>query len=188
MITNDTLELVLQSLQEFAKEHLPDEKLIDLDARDECPLDLVHHMCSPEKLGIQLLFVPEEFGGMGGGAFDVYCICEEMAHVDLGVATAVLATFLGSDPITVGATPGQKKKWLSRIADEGILFGYGATEAEAGSDLAALRTTATRVVENGKVVGYKITGNKQWISNGGVADICIHRASWRSVCRRLFLA
>jgi alkylation response protein AidB-like acyl-CoA dehydrogenase len=172
MIPNETLELVLQSLREFAKEYLPDEKLIELDARDECPLELVHHMCSPDKLGIQLLFVPEEFGGMGGGAFDVYRVCEEMARLDLGVATAVLATFLGSDPITVGATPEQKKKWLSRIADEGILFAYGATEAEAGSDLAALRTTAQRVTENGKVTGYKITGNKQWISNGGVADAC----------------
>ena len=75
---------------------------------------------------------------MGGGAFDVYCVCEEMARIDLGVATAVLATFLGSDPITVGATPEQKKIWLTRIAEEGLLFAYGATEPEAGSDLAAL--------------------------------------------------
>jgi alkylation response protein AidB-like acyl-CoA dehydrogenase len=172
MITNETLDLVLQSLQEFAKEHLPDEKLIDLDARDICPMELVHHMCSPDKLGIQLLFIPEEFGGMSGGAFDVYRVCEEMARIDLGVATAVLATFLGSDPITVGATPEQKKLWLTRIAEEGLLFAYGATEAEAGSDLAALRTTAKRVSEGGKVIGYTITGNKQWISNGGVADAC----------------
>ncbi len=172
MITNKTLKLSLKSLREFAKKRLPDETLIELDARDECPLEIVHHMCSPDKLGIQLLFVPEEFGGMGGGAFDVYCVCEEMARIDLGVATAVLATFLGSDPITVGATPEQKKLWLGRIAEEGLLFAYGATEPEAGSDLGALRTTADRVSENGRVVGYKITGNKQWISNGGIADAC----------------
>jgi alkylation response protein AidB-like acyl-CoA dehydrogenase len=172
MITNETLELVLQSLQEFAKEHLPDEKLIELDERDICPMDLVHHMCSPDKLGIQLLFIPEEYGGMGGGAFDVYRICEEMARIDLGVATAVLATFLGSDPLTVGATPEQKKTWLSRIAEEGLLFAYGATEAEAGSDLGSLHTIAARVTEDDRVVGYKISGNKQWISNGGVADVC----------------
>jgi alkylation response protein AidB-like acyl-CoA dehydrogenase len=171
MITNKTLKLSLKSLREFAKKRLPDEQLIELDARDECPLEVVRHMCSPDKLGIQLLFIPEEFGGMGGGAFDVYCVCEEMARIDLGVATAVLATFLGSDPITVGATPEQKKIWLTRIAEEGLLFAYGATEPEAGSDLGALRTTAERVTEDGKVVGYKITGNKQWISNGGVADV-----------------
>ncbi len=172
MITNKTLKLSLKSLREFAKKRLPDETLIELDARDECPLEIVRHMCSPDKLGIQLLFVPEEFGGMGGGAFDVYCVCEEMARIDLGVATAVLATFLGSDPITVGATPEQKKLWLGRIAEEGLLFAYGATEPEAGSDLGALRTTADRVSENGRVIGYKITGNKQWISNGGIADAC----------------
>jgi acyl-CoA dehydrogenase len=121
-------------------------------------------------LGIQLLFIPEDCGGFGGGAFDVYLVCEEMARIDLGVATAVLATFLGSDPITVGATPEQKKHWLTRIAEEGILFAYGATEPEAGSDLGALKTTADPIVKDGRVVGYKINGNKQWISNGGIAD------------------
>ncbi|HEX3322079.1 MAG TPA: acyl-CoA dehydrogenase family protein [Terriglobales bacterium] len=171
MITPKTLKLSLKSLRDFAKKQLPDEKLIELDERDECPIDIVRHMCDPDKLGIQLLFIPEEFGGMGGGAFDVYCICEEMAHIDLGIATAVLATFLGSDPITVGATPEQKKIWLSRIAEDGVLFAYGATEPEAGSDLGALRTAADRVMKDGQIVGYKINGNKQWISNGGIADV-----------------
>jgi alkylation response protein AidB-like acyl-CoA dehydrogenase len=170
MITNKTLKLSIKSLRDFAKKRLPDEILRDLDARDECPIDIVHHMCSPDKLGLQLLFVPEDCGGFGGGAFDVYLVCEEMARIDLGIATSVLATFLGSDPITVGATPEQKKKWLSRIAEEGILFAYGATEPEAGSDLGALKTTADPVTEGGKIVGYKINGNKQWISNGGIAD------------------
>jgi alkylation response protein AidB-like acyl-CoA dehydrogenase len=170
MITNKTLKLSLKSIREFAKKRLTDETLIDLDARDECPLDIVRHMCSPDKLGIQLLFIPEEFGGLGGGTFDVYCVCEEMARIDLGIATAVLATFLGSDPISVGATAEQKKFWLGRIADEGLLFAYGATEPEAGSDLGALRTTADPVSSDGRVAGYKITGNKQWISNGGIAD------------------
>ncbi len=170
MIAKKTLNLSLKSLKDFAKRQLPDEKLLDLDVRDECPLEIVRHMCHPDKLGIQLLFIPEEFGGMGGGAFDVYRVCEEMAHIDLGIATAVLATFLGSDPITVGATPEQKKYWLTRIAEEGLLFAYGATEPEAGSDLGALQTTAERVLQDGRIVGYKISGAKQWISNGGIAD------------------
>ncbi len=170
MLASKTLKLSLKSLKEFAKKRLPDETLIDLDERDECPLEIVRDMCNPDKLGIQLLFIPEEFGGMGGGSFDVYCVCEEMARIDLGVATSVLATFLGSDPITVGATAEQKKIWLSRIANEGLLFAYGATEPEAGSDLGALRTTADPVMQDGRVVGYKINGNKQWISNGGIAD------------------
>jgi len=170
MIANKTLKLSLKSLRDFAKKRLPDQTLIELDARDECPIEIVRHMCSPDKLGIQLLFIPEEFGGFGGGAFDVYVVCEEMARIDLGVATSVLATFLGSDPITVGATPEQKKIWLTRIAEEGILFAYGATEPDAGSDLAALQTTADRVMEGDRIAGYKINGSKQWISNGGIAD------------------
>ena len=171
MIAKKTLKLSLKSLKDFARKKLPDEELIALDARDECPLEIVRHLCSPDKLGIQLLFIPEEYGGLGGGAFDVYCVCEEMARIDLGVATAVLATFLGSDPITVGATPEQKKFWLSRIAEEGLLFAYGATEPDAGSDLGALETTAERITENEHIVGYRLNGSKQWISNGGIADV-----------------
>ncbi len=170
MITKKTLQLSLKSLRDFAKKRLPDEELIALDERDECPVEIIRHMSDPDKLGIQLLFIPEEYGGMGGSTFDVYCICEAMARIDLGVATSLFATFLGSDPITFGATPEQKKKWLGRIADEGILFAYAATEPEAGSDLGALKTTADRVMQDGKIAGYKINGNKQWISNGGVAD------------------
>ncbi len=168
-LDDKTLELALKSLRDFAKDRLPDEMLLQLDERDECPCEIVHSMCGPE-LGIQLLFIAEEYGGMGGGAFDVYRICEEMARIDLGIATAVLATFLGSEPISVGGTAEQKKRWMSRIADEGLLFAYAATEPEAGSDLAALRTTAQAVIESGRLRGYKITGNKQWISNGGIAD------------------
>jgi alkylation response protein AidB-like acyl-CoA dehydrogenase len=171
MIPAKTLKLSLKSLKDFAKKRLPDETLLDLDARDVCPEEVVRQMCDPDQIGIQLLFIPEEYGGMGGQAFDVYLICEEMARADLGIATSLFATFLGSDPITVGATPEQKKLWLSKIANEGVLFAYGATEPEAGSDLGALKTTAERVMEDGKIVGYKISGNKQWISNGGIADV-----------------
>ena len=170
MLTKKTLQLSLKSLRDFAKKRLPDEELIALDERDECPIEIVRHMSHPDKLGIQLLFIPEEYGGMGGSTMDVYLICEQMARIDLGVATSLFATFLGSDPITFGATPEQKKKWLGKIAEEGILFAYGATEPDAGSDLGSLKTTADRVEKDGKIVGYKINGSKQWISNGGIAD------------------
>ncbi len=168
-LDDKSLELALKSLRDFASDRLPDEKLLELDERDECPLEIVRGMCGAE-LGIQLLFIPDEFGGMGGGAFDVYRVCEEMARIDLGIATAVLATFLGSEPISVGGTPAQKKHWLTRIANEGLLFAYAATEPAAGSDLAALRTTAEPVTKDGRIIGYKISGSKQWISNGGIAD------------------
>jgi alkylation response protein AidB-like acyl-CoA dehydrogenase len=169
-LDRETLEMTVAAIREFAADRLSDRKLLELDALDEAPIELVRAMCGPE-LGISLLFVPEEYGGMGGGAFDVYRVCEALAAIDLGVATGVLATFLGSDPIRVGGTPEQRKWWLTRIADEGLLMAYGATEPEAGSDLGALRTTATPVTEDGHVVGYRINGAKQWISNGGVADL-----------------
>jgi alkylation response protein AidB-like acyl-CoA dehydrogenase len=167
----ESLELALESLRDFAKQRLPEQLLLECDARDEMPLELVREMCGPE-LGLQLFFLPEEFGGMGGGAFDVYRFCEELARIDVGIATGLLATFLGSDPILVGGTSEQKRHWLSRIADEGLLMAYGATEPEAGSDLAALRTTARPVEEEGRTAAYVLNGRKQWISNGGVADVC----------------
>lgn len=167
----ETLDLTMESLRDFLTEQLPDKKVLDLDAREEFPVEIIREMCSPNGLGIQLVFIPEEFEGMGGGAFDVYRICEELARFDLGVATGVFATFLGSDPIVYGGTYEQKKLWMTRIGQEGLLMAYGATEPEAGSDLGALRTVAVPVIEDGVVKGYKITGNKQWISNGGYADL-----------------
>ena len=167
----EILKVALTSIDDFAKRELPDSLLIELDERDEFPEDIVRQMSSDDGLGIQLLFVPFEYGGMGGGAFDVCRVCERMAAIDLGLATSELATFLGSDPIRVGGTDEQKRTYMSRIAKEGILFAYGATEAEAGSDLGALKTTAERVGDNGAVTGYRISGAKQWISNGGVADL-----------------
>lgn len=166
----DALDLTLESIREFASRHLDDTSLLSFDAADEMPLDLVRAMCGSE-LGLQLLFVPEEFGGVGAGVFDVYRVCELMAGIDLGIATGVLATSLGSDPIRIGGSQQQKERWLTRIAEEGLLVAYAATEPEAGSDLGALRTVATPVVESGRTVGYHITGRKQWISNGGVADL-----------------
>ncbi|MBN1566542.1 MAG: acyl-CoA dehydrogenase family protein [Acidobacteria bacterium] len=166
----ETLDLTLESLKDFTAAHLPEKKLLELDARDEFPYEIIKEMCGPG-LGIQLLFIPEEFEGMGAGAFDIYRICEELARVDLGVATGIFATFLGSDPIVYGGTYEQRKNWMTRIGQEGLLMAYGATEPEAGSDLGALRTVANPVMEDGKIKGYRITGNKQWISNGGYADL-----------------
>ena len=165
----DTLKMMLEALDDFVGAALTPEKQLEFDHEDICPEDIVRAMCSDE-LGVQLVFIPEAYGGMGGGAFDSYRVCEKMARHDIGLATAVFATFLGSDPVLMGGTEDQKKEWLGRIAEQGIVFAYGATEPDAGSDLGALTTRAVPVEEDGRVVGYKITGRKQWISNGGIAD------------------
>lgn len=160
-----TLNLMLDSLHDYVQAALPVKRVLDLDHEDVCPEDLVRAMCGDE-LGVQLVFVPEEYGGLGGGAFDSYRVCERLAHLDIGLATSVFATALGSDPILVGATGQQKTDWLGRIAEQGVLFAYGATEPQAGSDLGALATTATPVEG-----GYRLNGRKQWISNGSIADL-----------------
>jgi acyl-CoA dehydrogenase len=60
--------------------------------------------------------------GLGGGAYDIYRVSELMASIDLGIATGVLATFLGSDPISVGRREEQKQYWMGRIAEEALLW------------------------------------------------------------------
>lgn len=167
----ETLDMVLSTLREYADRKLKPEYLRELDHKDEFPHEVLKDLYDPNKFGLHLIFIPEEYGGMGGGAYDIYRVSEAMAAIDLGIATGVLATFLGTDPITVGGTEEQKAHWMGRIAEEGLLVAYGATEPQAGSDLATLTTRAVPVEEDGKVVGYKITGRKQWISNGGVATI-----------------
>ena len=163
--------LMLDSLKEYAKRRIPYDLVRELDEKNEFPADILKEMYDPEILGVHLLMIPAEYGGVSGGTYDIYRVCEQLARIDLGIATGVFATFLGTDPLNVGGTEEQKEKWLTRIAKEKLLVAYGATEADAGSDLINLRTRAEHVVKNGKIAGYRITGNKQWISNGGVADL-----------------
>src|ERR687897_2504296 len=84
----DTLDMTLQAIQEFADRHLPADLLLRLDHEDECPVELVRKMCGDD-LGIHLLFVPEEDGGMGGGSVDGCRGWEKMAAIHLGGAPSV---------------------------------------------------------------------------------------------------
>lgn len=170
-LDHETREMILDTLKKYAERKLTPEYLIELDHKDEFPRQILQELYDPSQLGLHLLFIPEAYGGLGGGAYDIYRVSELMAAIDLGVATGVLATFLGTDPISVGGTEAQKRHWMGRVAEESLLVAYGATEPQAGSDLAALSTKAEPVVENGVVKGYKLNGRKQWISNGGVADV-----------------
>jgi alkylation response protein AidB-like acyl-CoA dehydrogenase len=169
-LDTETLQMILSAIDDFAEKRLPWDLMCELDAKDECPEHLLREMYSPQ-FGIHLLFIPEEYGGMQGGAYDVYRVSEALARVDLGLASAVLATALGLDPINVGGTPEQKKKWMTRVAEQGLLVAYAVTEPTAGSDLAVIRTRADPVEEDGQVIGYRLNGNKQFITNGGIADV-----------------
>lgn len=170
-LDQETREMILDTLKKYAERKLTPEYLLKLDHEDQFPHEVLQELYDPSQLGLHLIFIPEEYDGLGGGAYDIYRVSELMASIDLGVATGVLATFLGSDPIRVGGTAEQKAHWMGRIAEEALLMAYGATEPQAGSDLASLSTKAVPVQENGAVVGYKLSGQKQWISNGAVADL-----------------
>lgn len=170
-LDNETREMVLDTLKRYAERRLTQDYLLQLDQEEIFPEDVLRELYDPANFGLHLLFIPEIYGGLGGGAYDIYRVSELLAGIDLGIATGVLATFLGSDPISVGGTAAQKDYWMGRIAEEALLMAYGATEPQAGSDLAAMETKAVPVSENGTPEGYKITGRKQWISNGGVADL-----------------
>jgi len=164
-------QMVLETLRQVVGRELSDQRILEMDEQDAFPTDLIRKLLSPD-VGLHLIFLPEDCGGLGGGARDICRISEEMAVWDLGVATAFLAICLGTDPILVGGTPEQKQRWLTRIASEGLIVAYGVTEPEAGSNVASLKTTADPVVDAaGNVTGYRLNGAKQFITNGGVADL-----------------
>ena len=167
----DDIDLVVKTLKEFTEREAPLEKRLEWDRTDTCPADVVRAMLGPD-VGLHLVFLPEEHGGMGGGAYDVYRLSTEFAKVDLGLATAMLAVALGTDPIRVGCTEEQKAVWLDRIAEEGLIVAYGVTEPEAGSNVQNLKTEATRITDgNGQITHYRLNGVKQFISNGSIADL-----------------
>jgi alkylation response protein AidB-like acyl-CoA dehydrogenase len=170
-LSTEMCDMVIQTLRQVVGRELPDERMLELDEKDIFPEDFIRKLLSPD-VGLHLIFLPEEYCGLGGGARDICRVSEEMAAFDLGVATAFLAICLGTDPILVGGTPEQKSKWLTRIATEGLIVAYGVTEPEAGSNVAALKTTADRILDTGgKTTGYRLNGTKQFITNGGVAQI-----------------
>ena len=166
----ESRQMVVDTVRQLRKKLLTKENILAWDKDEIFPEAEIREMLGPE-IGLQLLFIPEEFGGMGGGARDCCKVVQEMARICLGVATGFFAIQLGADPILVGATDAQKEKWLGRIAEGNALVAYAVTEPGAGSNLASLKTKAVPVTDgDGRVTGYKITGNKQFISTGGYAD------------------
>ncbi len=169
-MSQEELELILSTLKSFAKRRMDLDTLLGNDHEDNCPEDLIRELLGPE-IGIHLAFIPTAYGGLGGGAKDIFRISEAVASVDLGIATSLLGVSLGTDPLRVGGTEEQKNRWMRRVAEEGLVVAYAVTEPSAGSDLAHIRTKANPIIENGKTVAYEINGNKQFITNGGIADL-----------------
>ncbi|MEV0974392.1 acyl-CoA dehydrogenase family protein [Microtetraspora glauca] len=115
--------------------------------------------------GLLGLPYPEEFGG-GGRPYEVYLqVIEELAARWAAVAVATSVHTLACFPVASFGTQRQRERWLPDMLAGRIVGGYSLSEPQAGSDAAALACKAERTES-----GYRITGNKAWITHGGIAD------------------
>lgn len=116
--------------------------------------------------GLFGIWVPDEYGGTDMGCLALSLVSEEIAWACAATATQYLDQPLGGLPILIAGTPEQKKKYLPRLATGERLAAYSLSEPGAGSDAAALRTTAARKGDR-----YVLNGSKQWCTNGDHADV-----------------
>ncbi|MEV4356726.1 acyl-CoA dehydrogenase family protein [Nonomuraea sp. NPDC049625] len=115
--------------------------------------------------GLLGLPYPEELGG-GGQPYEVYLqVIEELAMRWAAVAVATSVHTLACFPVSAYGTPEQRERWLPDMLAGRLIGGYSLSEPQAGSDAGALTCKAERVE-----TGYRITGNKAWITHGGLAD------------------
>jgi len=153
-------------LKELARK-IADEKVMpvraELDEKEEFPWAMMHICAEAGLFGVSL---PEEYGGFGGGVFENCVVIEELSRACIGVSVSFAGSGLGAYPIVLYGTEEQKKRYLPEIASGKRLAAFGATEANAGSDVAGMQTTAQKDGD-----GYILNGTKQWITNGGEAEI-----------------
>jgi alkylation response protein AidB-like acyl-CoA dehydrogenase len=169
-LDQESRQMVLDTIAQLRKRLLTKEKILQYDREEIFPEETIREMLGPE-IGLQLLMLPEAYGGMGGGTRDSCAVTQEMAKICLGITTAFFAIQLGADPIVVAGTEEQKQKWLGAIATGKALVAYAVTEPDAGSNVVAIKTKADPVTnEAGEIIGYKINGSKQFISTGLYAD------------------
>jgi butyryl-CoA dehydrogenase len=135
----------------------------ELDEKEEFPWAIIKDLADADMFRV---FIPEEYEGLGGGCLDLCLTVEELSRVCSGVAISYAATALGCSSLLEYGTEEQKRKYLPDIASGRRLAAFALTEATAGSDVSAIRTTASR--EQGS---YVLNGTKQFITNGGEAEI-----------------
>src|SRR5210317_1915310 len=143
----ESRQMVLDTIGQLKKRLLTKEKIFEYDQKEIFPEDTIREMLGPE-IGLQLLMIPEAYGGMGGGARDSCAVTREMAKICLGITTAFFAIQLGADPIIVGGTEEQKQKWLGKIATGEALVAYPVTEPDAGSNVVSIKTKADPVIND----------------------------------------
>jgi acyl-CoA dehydrogenase len=146
--------------REFAeKEIRPKER--EYDEKMQHPADVI---AKAHEVGLMNLNVPEEYGGLGLSSFDGMLVGEELNWGCSGIGTSISANGLGSGPVILFGSEEQKAAWLPPLIEEPILCSFGLSEAGAGSDVAALKTTAVRDGDD-----YVLNGSKTFITNAGYA-------------------
>ena len=155
-----------QMIVDIAKQ-ITDERIIpnraELDEKHQFPRDILNEMAQADLFGVP---IPEEYGGFGGGCFDIVLALEQLGRGCIGVGTAFAASSLGIYPLLFSGSKEQKDKYLPQIAAGEAFAAFGLTEANAGSDASGINTTA--VLDGDEWV---LNGTKQWITNGGEAQI-----------------
>ncbi|MDQ3386741.1 MAG: acyl-CoA dehydrogenase family protein [Actinomycetota bacterium] len=159
-LSKEQQEIKAQAAEFAEREVAPDAA--ELDAEDRVPFETLTKM---SEAGFMGLCVPEEYGGAGSD-FQSYCLLvEELSRADAGVGvTVAVHTSAGTLPILLYGNEDQKSRWVPDLAQGKSIGCFALTEPETGSDAAAIQTTAEPV--DG---GYRITGHKQWVTNGRIA-------------------
>jgi len=135
-----------------------------IEAEHRVPRELMSEMA---ELGFMGVAIPAEYGGSGMGETGLCVIMEELTRGDFAVAVTYGAhASIGAMSVLVGGTEEQKKRFLPDMAAGKLLGCYALTEADAGSDPAAMRTVAVREGDE-----WVINGEKVWITNGDMADL-----------------
>lgn len=114
------------------------------------------------------IIVPEAYGGLGLGVRAMCVAVEWISYFCAGISTTYAASFLGAYPIILFGNEEQKRRYLPDIAKGKKLCAFALTEPQAGSDAFAIKTHASREGDY-----YILNGVKQWITNGGIADIYV---------------
>jgi len=138
----------------------------DLDREDRVPFETLEKFADAGFMG---LCVPEEYGGAGADFLSYCLLIEEISRADAGVGvTLAVHTSAGTLPIEMFGTEEQKARWVPPLACGERIGCFALTEPETGSDASAIQTRAERV--DG---GYRISGHKQWVTNGRIAGTMI---------------
>jgi alkylation response protein AidB-like acyl-CoA dehydrogenase len=116
--------------------------------------------------GLMSILVPEEYGGVGADYVSYVFAIEELARVDAGTAVTLSVHTMICNAILKTGTEEQRAYWLPKLGTGNAIAAFALTESDAGSDAAAIRSTARRVEG-----GYVLSGRKQWCTNGGYAAV-----------------